>query len=271
MQQQHSIKYVLLFSIAVCGVCAVLVSTAAVTLSERQEVNALLSKQKNVLEAAGLTEAGEKLGQVEITERFKTIEPIVIALETGEKQTEIDPLTFDQQAAKKDPARSHAVESNPSRISRVPNNALVYEVYETTAKQKLKMIVLPIEGYGLWGTLYGFLALDKDTNTVRGITYYQHKETPGLGGEVDNPSWKALWPGRRAFEQDGGKWVPAIEVVKGRAGKPDEAPHKVDGLSGATITSRGVTNMLHFWLGPEGFGPYLEKVRQQQGQQGGEA
>ncbi len=123
------------------------------------------------------------------------------------------------------------------------------------------MLVLPVEGYGLWSTLYGFLALDADTKTIRGLTYYQHLETPGLGGEVDNPSWKALWPGRVAFDETG---APVISVIKGRAGSPQDDPYRVDGLSGATITSRGVTNMLQFWLGEAGFGPYLERFRESQ-------
>ena len=123
------------------------------------------------------------------------------------------------------------------------------------------MLVLPIEGYGLWSTLYGFLALDADTKTIRGLTYYQHLETPGLGGEVDNPSWKALWPGRVAFDDTGS---PVISVIKGRAGSPQEDPYRVDGLSGATITSRGVTHMLRFWLGEAGFAPYLTRFRESQ-------
>ena len=122
----------------------------------------------------------------------------------------------------------------------------------------LEMIVLPIEGLGLWGTLYGFLALDADTTTVRGITYYQHKETPGLGGEVDNPSWKDKWPGRKAFDDDG---EVSLAVIKGPARTAEHDPHRVDGLAGATITSNGVTNMLEFWLGENGFEPYLNRIR----------
>jgi Na+-transporting NADH:ubiquinone oxidoreductase subunit C len=121
------------------------------------------------------------------------------------------------------------------------------------------MLVLPIQGLGLWSTLYGFLAIDADGNTIRGITYYQHAETPGLGGEVDNPRWKSLWPGRKIYD-DG---EPAIQVIKGAAGPPAQDPYRVDGLSGATLTSNGVTFMLEFWLGPNGFGPYLDRLREE--------
>ena len=133
-------------------------------------------------------------------------------------------------------------------------------VYKLLNEQgEIEKLILPIEGYGLWGTLYGFLAVESDTSTVAGITYYEHKETPGLGGEVENPRWKNLWPGREIYDDD---WEPTLEVIKGSAGPPSEDPHRVDGLSGATITSRGVTNMIDFWMGSEGFGPYLENLRQ---------
>ena len=106
------------------------------------------------------------------------------------------------------------------------------------------------------------MALEGDLRTIRGLTFYEHKETPGLGGEVDNPRWKALWNGRLAFDD---ALAPVIQVVKGPAGSVADAPHSVDGLSGATITSRGVTTLLQFWLGPEGFGPYLTRLRAERG------
>ena len=140
-------------------------------------------------------------------------------------------------------------------MTRLPEKALVYQRVEDGA---VRSIILPIEGKGLWSTLYGFLALAPDTTTIEGITFYEHGETPGLGGEVDNPSWKALWPGRKAYDEN---WRPAIEVMKGTAGPVDEDPYRVDGLSGSTLTARGVTNLVQFWLGDNGFEPYLEKLR----------
>jgi Na+-transporting NADH:ubiquinone oxidoreductase subunit C len=258
--RQFSVRYYLLFSAAVCGVSAVFVSSLAVALNERQEINELLFKQSNVLEAAGLAKPDEKLAKEEIEKRFATIEAVLIDLKSGEELSDADASSFDQQAAKKDPARSSEAPTNPSRIIRVPDRAQVFKVMG--AGGELEKIILPVEGYGLWSTLYGFLALSADTRTIEGLTYYDHLETPGLGGEVDNPRWKALWPGRQAFDEE---WNPEIRVIKGSAGPPAENPHQVDGLSGATITSRGVTNMLHFWLGPNGFGPYLEKIRAQKG------
>jgi Na+-transporting NADH:ubiquinone oxidoreductase subunit C len=104
------------------------------------------------------------------------------------------------------------------------------------------------------------LALDKDTTTIRGITFYEHGETPGLGAEIENPKWKALWIGRKAF---GEGWQPAIKIMKGQGGSPDLDPHRIDALSGATLTSRGVQNLVNFWMGDSGFGLYIRKFREQ--------
>lgn len=253
---QGSVAYNLGFAAAVCLVCAVVVSSAAVVLADRQERNAALDRQRNVLLAAGLAADGESLDADAVAARFAPIDPVVVTLATGEPSPDADPAGYDQRAASLDPARSTAAPDNAAGVVRRPNEALVYEVRDEAGR--LDLVVLPVEGLGLWGTLYGFVALDGDLRTIRGLTFYEHKETPGLGGEVDNPRWKARWPGRLAFDDDRN---PVIAVVKGPAGTVDEAPHAVDGLSGATITSRGVTNLVRFWLGPEGFGPYLARLR----------
>ncbi|HPG25556.1 MAG: Na(+)-translocating NADH-quinone reductase subunit C [Spirochaetaceae bacterium] len=253
---QHSTGYIIGFAVAVCLVCALFVSSAAVGLKERQEQNRLLDRQKKVLTVAGLIEEGQELSSTEVSSLFDAnIQQKVIDLRTGEVVSDVDVASFDQQEAASDPARSFEAPENDSRIRRLPNHALVFDVVRDG---KLAALIIPVEGYGLWGTLYGYLALEPDARTIVGITFYKHEETPGLGGEVDNPRWKALWPGRLAYDDRGN---PAIGVKKGPAGPPSEDPYRVDGLSGATLTSRGVTALLRFWLGDDGFGPYLEKFR----------
>jgi len=254
---QRSPLYTVLFATAVCIVCAIVVSTAAVSLKERQDFNAALDKQRNVLQAAGLMKPKEKLDAAEVAKRFERIEMEVVDLRTGEAAPDVDPTTFDQQRETKDPATSFAAPPNPSLIKRLPNHALVYKVFDDNGD--LDSLVLPIEGYGLWGFLYGFIALEADLDTVRGITYYEHGETPGLGGEVDNPRWKAVWVGRKVYGPDD---QVKLHVIKGPAGPPSQDPYEVDGLSGATLTSRGVTNMIHFWLSDNGFQPFLENLAQ---------
>jgi Na+-transporting NADH:ubiquinone oxidoreductase subunit C len=265
---QHSgALYTLGFAAAVCVVCAVLVSSSAYFLQGPQERNKLLERQRQVLSVAGLAESGESLSAAEVQQRFEaSIEKRFVNLETGQaltaeefqSETGLAPQTYDAREAGNNPQLSvSAPPDNAARVTTVPKYAVVYYVLEGDT---VLQVVLPIVGKGLWSTMYGFLALDKDTRTIRGITFYEHGETPGLGGEVDNPKWKAQWEGRKAYDED---WSPEIHVIKGQAGPPDEDPYEVDGLSGATLTSRGVSNLVQFWLGDDGFKSFLEQFRTQ--------
>ena len=257
---EHSSRYIVLFAAGVCAVCSIFVSSASVSLRERQEQNAILDVQKKVLSVAGLMSDDEDINRATVQQRFaENITAKVVDMETGNYVEGVDPTTFDQSAAASDPDQSTPAPENRAKVRRVPNQGLVYHV---APGGELRSIILPVEGAGLWGTLYGFVAIQADAQTIDGLTFYQHKETPGLGGEVDNPRWKALWKGRKAFGENG---EVAITVKKGAAGPPEEDPYQVDGLSGATITSRGVTNLLAFWLGNDGFGPYIEQFRAERG------
>ncbi len=252
---QGSVVYNLIFAAIICVACAIVVSSSAVTLRDRQHENQMLDMQRNVLVAAGLAGTDESLTAEEIAERFAPIRQVVIDRRTGEA-SDTDPLGFDGRLAAADPDTSEEAPPNNAGLMRVADEALVYEL--NGADGELDLVVLPVHGLGLWGILYGFVAIDADLETIRGLTYYEHKETPGLGGEVDNPRWKALWDGRKAFGPDG---TPEIQVIKGLAGPVADDPYRVDGLAGATMTSRGVTNMLRFWLDEQGFGPYIERLR----------
>jgi Na+-transporting NADH:ubiquinone oxidoreductase subunit C len=255
-----STRYTFLFAAAVCVACALLVSVAAVGLRERQETNARLYRQKNVLLAAGLVKPGQDLPDRDLLAIFdKNIRIRLVDLKTGEllPQGKIDEKNYDQRRARNDPQPSRAAPPNEAQIQRLPNYAAVYLV--TPKGDTVEQVVLPVEGVAMWGTCYGFIALDRDGNTVRGLTFYDQKETPGLGGEISNPKWQALWHGRKVFDA---QWQPKLTVIKGNAGPPEKDPHRIDALSGATITSNGVARMMAFWFSDNGFGPYLKRFRQ---------
>lgn len=241
-----------------CVVCSLLVSSAAVLLRERQDANRERERRKNILKLVGLYREGEHTS-ADIDRLFAQVQPRVVDLDSGEFTDAVDPVTFDPLQEAKTSGRVLRQEEDPAILKRRERHAVVYLVEKDG---RLEEIVLPIRGYGLWSTLHGFIALDADSLKrglegleIRGLTYYQHAETPGLGGEVDNPLWKAKWAGKKVYGEDE---AIAIQVKKSAHGD-----YEVDALSGATITSRGVTNMLQFWFGPDGFKPFLEKLHRQ--------
>lgn len=254
--RRDSAAYAVGFAAIVCLVCAIPIATAAVLLRPKQVENQRVDRLSKVLGVAGLIQADEKLGKAEVLDRFAAnITPRVVNMKTGESVDSVDANTYDQREAARDANRSDVAPPNEARVIRVARLGLVYEQRENGV---VKAIILPIQGYGLWSTMYGFIALQGDAKTVSGITFYEHGETPGLGGEIENPRWQARWIGRSALDDAG---VVKVRVVKGEVGTVEADPYRVSGISGATITSRGVSNTLQFWLGPDGFGPYLERFR----------
>lgn len=238
-----------------CVCCSVLVSAAAVGLRAKQEDNKELFQQKNILVAAGFIEDGESVSRKKVDELFQKIETIVVNLETGERTDDVDIDSYNQKEAARDPEMAEEADGLDG-IAMRERYSLVYLVRD---KQGISKIILPVYGKGLWSTLYGYLAIEGDRNTIAGLTFYEHKETPGLGGEVDNPSWKAQWRGKKIT--DPGSDEILLQVIKGKVDSSDpNSEHKVDGLSGATITSRGVSNLIQYWLSDEGFGKFLDQL-----------
>lgn len=241
-----------------CLVCSVVVSAAATLLKPTQVANALLDKKNNILAVSGIDLSGKTTA-----EAFSQIESKVVDMATGEFTDAVDPATFDQRKASKD--AEYRVELTASQdIAQIGGRSKYANVYLVKEGGALKKIILPVKGYGLWSTLYGFVALEADANTVSGITFYEHKETPGLGGEIENVKWQASWQGKKIADVGG---TPQIRLIKGSV-SPDttESEYKIDGLAGATLTSNGVTNLVQFWMGENGFRPFLQKLRDKQSQ-----
>lgn len=258
-----SIQKTIMVAVLLCLVCSIIVAGSAVSLKPTQVKNKLEDKKKNILAAAGLLVSDKS-----IDDQFKQVTTRIVNLETGKYANEDElaklaaagyPVaTFDQKKLAKDPNFSEKLEEDPASIKRQADYAAVYLVEK---EGQVDRIILPVHGYGLWSTLYGFVALEGDAETIAGLGFYSHAETPGLGGEVDNPSWKASWKGKQIHNAVG---EVAIDVIKGKVDPESEkAENQVDGLSGATLTSKGVANLMQFWLGEQGFAAYLAGFKEQ--------
>lgn len=254
-KRKDSIQHTLLVALSVCLVCAIVVSAAAVSLRPMQQQNVVEDMKRNILAAAGMLDRGRS-----VAEQFEIIETRVVELASGQFADHIDPDEFDQRKAAQEPASSRRLSSDADMagIRRLEDYSLVYIV--RGADDSIETLILPVRGYGLWSTMYGFLALEGDLNTVTGLGFYEHAETPGLGGEIDNPRWQQQWIGRKVFD---GNSDLALSVRRGVAERTNdfERDHYIDGLSGATLTSRGVDGMIQFWLGRDGFRPFLDNLQ----------
>ena len=270
-----SFKKTVAVALALCLVGALVVSGSAVILRPLQEWNKSKDEKVNILEVADLYQPG-----VDVETVFKNIEVRLVDLATGDYAEGMDAKNYDQWKAAKDPLLSEAIPANKdiASIKRKPKVAKVYLVKEG---DQLKTLILPVNGYGLWSTMFGFIALEADAETVVGMNLYDQAETPGLGGEVVNPKWKALWKGKKVYNFTGkefhesnlsekGQTIEigevALGLVKGfvdplKAG----SEYQVDALAGATLTSRGVSNLVQYWMGKEGYGIYLAKIRNRRG------
>jgi len=252
----NSVQNTLKVALGLCVVCSIVISTAAVVLKPMQTANQILDRNKNILIAAGLFDPAINTN-ADVSAMFAEFTPKMVDLDAGRyltademQQLGLNPETYDQKRARNDPALSDALsgDDDVASIRRRPRYATVYVI--ENASGEYESLVIPVNGYGLWGIMYGYLALESDANTVRGIGFYEHQETPGLGGEISNPRWQAQWPGKQVYDDSGDV---AFSVVKGGGA----GTNQVDALSGATLTSRGVENMIEFWLGERGFGPFL--------------
>lgn len=242
-------------TVLLCVVCSVIVSAAAVLLKPKQIANKDLDRQTNILAAAGIDYQGKNIPDLFAS----TITKKYVDLATGKYTDVADPKRYDAKKAAKDPQLGIAL-TKEQDIASIKYQAKVMPVYLVEKDGQLEKVILPVHGYGLWSTLYGFLALEGDLNTVIGLGFYSHAETPGLGGEVDNPNWKALWPGKQVYTD--GSMQPALGLIKGSVDPASaKAKYQVDGLSGATLTSNGVTNLVHFWMGANGYAPFLANLK----------
>ena len=250
-----SISKTLAVAFSVCLICSLVVSSSAVSLRDLQKENKLNDRRLKVLQVADIYDP-----ELSISEQFLQLESKFIDFDTGRVFSDYNNFNideYDQVKVTKDANLSKAIPASDD-IAIIKNRENAGKIYILRDElENIEKLILPIRGYGLWGTLYGFIAIESDFNTVSGIEFYEHKETPGLGAEVDNPKWKTSWKGKKIYNNN----QVALEVIKGRVEDGDiMSMYKVDGLSGATITSRGVSNMVSYWFSDSGYANLLKEL-----------
>lgn len=236
---KNSSKYIFGFALAICLVCSFILTFASQMLKDKQELNVALDKKKNILKVVSLKEPlGDKPSAEDILETYK--EKI--------KEFVID-------------TNGQAVEGKS--VSEVVKGDGTFPLYIYTEGSKITAYAFPVVGQGLWGTLKGYFSLNPDASTVRGITFYEHKETPGLGAEIEKDWFQDNFVGKKIWDVKKDELHP-VAVVKGEVTnvipKEENRKYYVDGISGATITSRGVTQMIEDELNK--YEPYFSKIRQ---------
>ncbi len=245
----------LLVALSVSFACSLVVSTTAVLLKPLQRANRQIAREERIQEiVAKLPGVGGLLETIDVS----AVEAQVVEFSTGKVVPEIDSAQYDAGRAAQDPQLSIALPPQQD-IAGIERRAHFGTVYLIKKEERVQLLILPVYGSGYASTLQGFLALAGDLNTVVALTFYDHGETPGLGADIDEPEWRNQWQGKKVWDAEGDL---RIGVAPGPLSPSNpETDFQVDGITGATQTGIGVTNLLRFWLGDQGFGPYLRELR----------
>lgn len=239
--------------IGLCLLCSAIISLIAIQLRSVQNENVVKDMQKKIVSSAGL-----QLEYGSVENAMMNIKTIVVDLDQG-KIVDINPNSYELSKELREEGKYKFL-SAENDIASIKKREKYSKVYIEYKDDKINTLILPVRGYGLWGILYGYLAIESDFNTVAGLEFYEHKETPGLGAEIDNPKWKALWKGKKIYQENG---EVSLKVIKGNVlASSDNVNYEVDGLSGATLTCNGVTNLIAYWMGSDGFLNFINNLRE---------
>ena len=239
--------------IGLCLLCSAIISLIAIQLRSVQNENVVKDMQKKIVSSAGL-----ELEYGSVENAMKNIKTIVVDLDQG-KIVDINPNSYELSKELREEGKYKFL-SAENDIASIKKREKYSKVFIEYKDDKINTLILPVRGYGLWGILYGYLAIKSDFNTVAGLEFYEHKETPGLGAEIDNPKWKALWKGKKIYQENG---EVSLKVSKGNVlSSSDNINYEVDGLSGATLTCNGVTNLIAYWMGCDGFLNFINNLRE---------
>ena len=253
-------KKALLMIFVTALACSILVSVAAISLRPIQLTHKLLERARNVIQLTGLVSAEQnnELSDEALLTLYGQLDKRVVNIDEQIFAPDINPETFDQRKAANDAERSVDIsaEFDIASLGRRSRYAMVYIVWQ---EDQLKRIILPMHGQGMWSTIYGYIALGPDLNTIEGVSFYEQAETPGLGDQILRPEWQAQWLGRKLLDTTGSL---RFRIASGSV-NPDSptAAYEVDALSGASVTANGVNGLVGYWFGDHGFQPFLQQLR----------
>jgi len=248
----------ILVVVLVALVCSSLVSATVVILRPIQLNNLLLDRSRNIMQLTGLLPAGLDVPDDEMLSLFKSLDARIVDIDAAVFDASIDPYGFDKRKAANTPELSVAIPAEFDRVGLGRRSSLA-PAFLVWQDEEFKRIILPIHGNGMWSTLYGYIALESDLNTIADVKFYKQNETPGLGDQITRPEWLAQWRGRRIYGERG----ELRFAVSGDRVDPGSlsAAFEVDALTGATVTTDAVTRLVHYWFGPHGYRPFLDRLR----------
>lgn len=236
----------LIMAFLVSAICAALVSGAAVYLRPIQAANRAAETSARIEALVrgipGMAALLEQSGG--------TLSTVVIDLDRGAAAGDLEPDMLETVLA--DPANWTALDASAdlAGLGHRPDYAQIFLLREGNG---ISLVLLPISGQGYGGRIDAILALRGDMNTVAGIAVTRHAETPGLGARIEEAAWQARFPGTQIRDESG---IIRFRVARGVS----STTHEVDGITGATRTGDGITRMVRFWLGPDGYGPLIRAI-----------
>lgn len=241
---QHSKPYSIGFILIITALFGLLLALAASALRERQQFNEEVNVKRNILMAVGVLDRDREMELEEIDAMYQeSVQSFAVDPE-GTIVEGVSGESLDLEVVLQDPDTSQHR----------------YPVFVATDAGGSTVYAIPVFGKGLWSTLYGYLALEADLETVRGMTFYAHGETPGLGAEIEQAWFQDNFVGKKIYDAGA---LRTIQVVKGtvenRIQDPGERDYFVDGISGATITGRGVSNLLETKVAL--YEPFFRRIR----------
>lgn len=259
MRKESPIR-ALLTVLVTAVVCSFFVSASVVLLRPIQLNNKLLERSGNVLALTGLLPAGDRIEEEQLLDLFKGLDARVVNIDDATLDSEFDPYTFDGRKAAADPELSVAVPPAED-VASLGRRSRYQTIYLVWKDGQLDRLVLPIRGAGMWSMIYGYISLESDLSTIAGVKFYEQNETPGLGDQIATPHWQSKWIGKQLFDEKGQMLFRISEgpVKEGASG----AEYQIDALTGATITADAVTALVRYWFGPNGYGPLLERMREE--------